>query len=116
MSAADKPTSTVAPPHLVVRFRELRAKAESVGLEAAEHTEYLVLQRVMQAYERVAPVHHTRVDYEQRMRARLDEMEADARELRERAEYLQGLRKDPPVPRKQVYVVHVQRPKAPAKD
>lgn len=115
MSAAHTPTDSAAPAHVIARFRELQAKADSLGLDAAEHTEYLVLRRVMQAYEQVAAGHHIRVDYDKRMQARLEAMEADAQELREHAEYLQGLRKDPPVRRKRVFVVRVQRPIFPKK-
>lgn len=105
------PNTLQMPAHLVERLRELRAKADGSGLTQSEENEFLSLRRLTLAYEQVAPMHQKRVAYDKATVARLNELEADAREIRERAEYLQGIRKDPPVPRKQVFVVRVTRPK-----
>jgi hypothetical protein len=105
------PNASQMPSHLVTRLADLRAKAEGHGLTQSEENEYLLLRRLMLAYEQVSPLHQNRVAYEKRTLAQLQALEDDAREIRERAEYLQGIRKDPPVPRKQVYVVRITRPK-----
>lgn len=99
------------PKHLAEKFRDLRVKAETAGLTPTEENEYLLLRRLVTAYEQVSPVHQARVAYDKKAAERLTAMEADAREIRERAEYLQGIRKDPPVPRRQVFVVKITRPK-----
>jgi hypothetical protein len=104
-------TTSLMPKHLAEKFRDLRAKADAVGLTQSEEHEYLILRRLMLAYEQVSPLHQVRVAYDKQTTERLYALEEEARELRERAEYLQGIRQDPPVPRKPVYVVKLTRPK-----